>query len=43
MIIFNNKIYIFGGRNEREIFNDVWTFDLEKNQWKEEKCVGKTF
>eukprot|EP01090_Pellita_catalonica_P015953 TRINITY_DN4437_c0_g1_i1.p1 TRINITY_DN4437_c0_g1~~TRINITY_DN4437_c0_g1_i1.p1 ORF type:complete len:252 (+),score=35.33 TRINITY_DN4437_c0_g1_i1:252-1007(+) len=26
--VIGNKLYIFGGRNEFEFFNDVWTYDL---------------
>jgi mRNA-degrading endonuclease HigB of HigAB toxin-antitoxin module len=31
------KIYIFGGQNEDKLFNDLYTFDINTNKWKEIK------
>ena len=36
-ILYNNKMIIFGGRNELTIFNDLWIFDLSLSNWTEIK------
>ena len=37
---WNKKMYIFGGWNGREFFNDVITFDLEKMVWTKLQLSG---
>ncbi|KAI8977696.1 hypothetical protein BDF20DRAFT_581865 [Mycotypha africana] len=32
-VIFENKLYIFGGTNGRHLFNDIWSFDLHSRVW----------
>jgi len=39
--VFNKKMYIFGGWNGTEYFNDVITFDLEKMVWSKLNASGK--
>jgi len=29
------KIYLFGGRNGKEFFNDLWVLDLKKREWRQ--------
>ena len=31
--LVGKHIYILGGRNGNEFFNDLWVFDTEKEQW----------
>ncbi|KAJ5073642.1 kelch domain-containing protein [Anaeramoeba ignava] len=42
MIPYKKKFYIFGGvpSNQRR-FNDLWSFDIESNEWEEIKPKGK--
>lgn len=35
--IFENKMYVFGGRAEQQILNDLWRIDLATLQWEELK------
>lgn len=28
-VLIDNKIYLFGGRNEIKRMNDLWVFDIE--------------
>jgi hypothetical protein len=30
---YKKKMYIFGGKFEMELFDDVWSLDLESLQW----------
>ena len=34
--IIEDKIWIFGGSNNETIFNDLWTYDIQLSEWKEE-------
>ncbi|EAS07283.2 kelch motif protein (macronuclear) [Tetrahymena thermophila SB210] len=31
--VINNKMWVFGGSNSELLFNEFWTFDLQKNEW----------
>ena len=33
--IYKNNMYIFGGRNDNEKLNDIWKFDILKQEWSE--------
>ncbi len=36
---FDNKVYIFGGRNENDV-NDIYCFDPENSEWQEIEVQG---
>ncbi|KAK9430019.1 hypothetical protein V1505DRAFT_372433 [Lipomyces doorenjongii] len=38
--IFNGRLYIFGGTNSSECYNDTWCFDPIEVTWKQLSCVG---
>jgi len=40
--LWNKKMYIFGGWNGRDYFNDTLTFDLEKMIWSRLETSGTT-
>ncbi|KAI5867587.1 hypothetical protein GGS23DRAFT_184620 [Durotheca rogersii] len=40
MITFNDKMYLFGGTNGFQWFNDVWCYDPTVNQWAQLDCIG---
>ncbi|KAH1630784.1 hypothetical protein KXX39_002083 [Aspergillus fumigatus] len=40
MVSFNDKLYLFGGTNGLQWFNDVWSYDPRANQWSQLDCVG---
>ena len=40
VISYNEKLYLFGGTNGQQWFNDVWTFDPRANKWAQEDCIG---
>ncbi|BDD59974.1 hypothetical protein MAP00_005141 [Monascus purpureus] len=40
MVTFNDKLYLFGGTNGLEWFNDVWSYDPRANLWTQLDCVG---
>ena len=35
-----NKMYMFGGKNGKEILNDFWELDLDKLEWQQIKLSG---
>ncbi|KAJ8101360.1 hypothetical protein POJ06DRAFT_251290 [Lipomyces tetrasporus] len=39
-VVFNGKLYIFGGTNSTEWYNDTWCFDPVTGTWKQLSCVG---
>ncbi|KAK9236890.1 hypothetical protein V1525DRAFT_450967 [Lipomyces kononenkoae] len=39
-IVFNGKLYVFGGTNSSGSFNDTWCFDPITVTWKQLSCVG---
>ncbi|KAL2810398.1 hypothetical protein BJX63DRAFT_319081 [Aspergillus granulosus] len=40
IVSFNDKLYLFGGTNGLQWFNDVWSYDPRTNSWTELNCVG---
>ncbi|KAJ9658804.1 Negative regulator of mitotic exit [Coniosporium apollinis] len=40
MITWNDKLYLFGGTDGHEWFNDVWTYDPRTNEWEKLACIG---
>ncbi|THC91599.1 hypothetical protein EYZ11_008942 [Aspergillus tanneri] len=40
IVSFNDRLYLFGGTNGLQWFNDVWTYDPRANQWTQLDCVG---
>ncbi|KAI0835398.1 hypothetical protein F5Y06DRAFT_134056 [Hypoxylon sp. FL0890] len=40
MITFNDKMYLFGGTNGFQWFNDVWCYDPAVNKWAQLDCIG---
>ncbi|OTA81427.1 hypothetical protein M434DRAFT_210764 [Hypoxylon sp. CO27-5] len=40
MITFNDKMYLFGGTNGFQWFNDVWCYDPAVNKWTQLDCIG---
>ncbi|GAB1311644.1 Negative regulator of mitotic exit [Madurella fahalii] len=40
MVTFNDKLYLFGGTNGFQWFNDVWCYDPTTNLWSQLDCIG---
>ncbi|KAF7589792.1 Negative regulator of mitotic exit [Aspergillus hancockii] len=40
IVSFNDRLYLFGGTNGLQWFNDVWAYDPRANQWTQLDCVG---
>ncbi|KAK0730003.1 hypothetical protein B0H67DRAFT_596273 [Lasiosphaeris hirsuta] len=40
MITYNDKMYLFGGTNGFQWFNDVWCYDPNTNLWSQLDCIG---
>ncbi|KAL2269066.1 hypothetical protein VTJ83DRAFT_3912 [Remersonia thermophila] len=40
MVTFNDKLYLFGGTNGFQWFNDVWSYDPVTNAWTQLDCIG---
>ncbi|CAJ2504369.1 Uu.00g117630.m01.CDS01 [Anthostomella pinea] len=40
MITYNDKMYLFGGTNGFQWFNDVWCYDPAPNTWTQLPCIG---
>lgn len=40
VLVNETKIFIFGGTNGREYFNDLFVLDLEVMAWTQPKCEG---
>ncbi|EGC30007.1 hypothetical protein DICPUDRAFT_42073, partial [Dictyostelium purpureum] len=36
----DNKMYIYGGRNENEVFGDIFKYDMEKDTWEKISVNG---
>ncbi|RDA91929.1 hypothetical protein CP533_1291 [Ophiocordyceps camponoti-saundersi (nom. inval.)] len=40
MVTFNDRMYLFGGTNGFQWFNDVWCYDPSANSWTQLDCIG---
>ncbi|SPN99806.1 related to cell polarity protein tea1p [Cephalotrichum gorgonifer] len=40
MVTYNDKLYLFGGTNGYQWFNDVWCYDPSVNKWSQLDCIG---
>ncbi|KAG6001376.1 hypothetical protein E4U21_004409 [Claviceps maximensis] len=40
MITYNDKMYLFGGTNGFQWFNDMWCYDPASNSWSQLDCIG---
>ncbi|KXJ94043.1 hypothetical protein Micbo1qcDRAFT_187874 [Microdochium bolleyi] len=40
MITYDDKLYLFGGTNGFQWFNDVWCYDPAVNKWAQLDCIG---
>ncbi|GJN67462.1 negative regulator of mitotic exit [Purpureocillium lilacinum] len=40
MVTYNDKMYLFGGTNGYQWFNDVWCYDPAINTWAQLDCIG---
>ncbi|KAJ5130558.1 uncharacterized protein N7515_006597 [Penicillium bovifimosum] len=40
IVSYNDKLFLFGGTNGVQWFNDVWSYDHIANSWTEIDCVG---
>lgn len=40
MITYNDKMYLFGGTNGFQWFNDVWCYDPAVSKWAQLDCIG---
>ncbi|KAF3350234.1 hypothetical protein VD0002_g6087 [Verticillium dahliae] len=40
VITYNDKMYLFGGTNGYQWFNDVWCYDPALNEWSQMDCIG---
>ncbi|KAK5663165.1 hypothetical protein OQA88_6582 [Cercophora sp. LCS_1] len=40
MVTYNDKMYLFGGTNGFQWFNDVWCYDPVPNAWTQLDCIG---
>lgn len=40
IVSYNEKLFLFGGTNGMQWFNDVWCYDFVANSWTEIDCVG---
>ncbi|CEP12984.1 hypothetical protein [Parasitella parasitica] len=39
-VIYDKKLYVFGGMNANHLFNDIWCFDLVACTWHQISAVG---
>lgn len=40
VVSYNDKMYLFGGTNGFQWFNDVWCYDPAVNAWSQLDCIG---
>ncbi|QDS68497.1 hypothetical protein FKW77_010864 [Venturia effusa] len=40
IVTWQDKLYLFGGTDGSQWFNDVWTYDPRTNSWSELDCIG---
>ncbi|CEI92921.1 hypothetical protein RMCBS344292_07168 [Rhizopus microsporus] len=39
-VVYDNKLYIFGGINASHLYNDIWCLDLVTRVWSQVEAVG---
>ena len=39
-VLFTNKLLIFSGRNEEQVYQDVWEFSLDSSSWRQVSPYG---
>ncbi|UJO24961.1 Tip elongation aberrant protein 1 [Fulvia fulva] len=40
MITWGDKLYLFGGTDGVQWFNDVWSYSPHSNSWTQQECIG---
>ena len=40
-VIYNERMYIFGGKGQKGLLSDLWSFDLKNFEWRQEKLPSK--
>ncbi|OAL39872.1 hypothetical protein AYO20_00784 [Fonsecaea nubica] len=40
IISYNDQLFLFGGTNGTQWFNDVWTYSPVTNVWTQQDCIG---
>ncbi|KIV95771.1 hypothetical protein PV10_03386 [Exophiala mesophila] len=40
IVSYNDQLYLFGGTNGTQWFNDVWTYSPATNSWAQQDCIG---
>lgn len=40
MVTWNTKLFLFGGTDGVNWYNDVWCYDLNTNIWTNQECIG---
>ncbi|KAE9983892.1 hypothetical protein Vi05172_g9889 [Venturia inaequalis] len=40
IVTWQDKLFLFGGTDGTQWFNDVWTYDPRTNSWSELDCIG---
>ncbi|QIW98342.1 hypothetical protein AMS68_003860 [Peltaster fructicola] len=40
MVTWNDKLYLFGGTDGVQWFNDVWSYSPHTNSWTQLECIG---
>lgn len=40
MVIFEAKLYVFGGTDGAFHYNDTWCYDIATRTWTELQCIG---
>ncbi|KAI9307903.1 hypothetical protein BJ944DRAFT_237469 [Cunninghamella echinulata] len=39
-VVFENRLYIFGGSDGKHLYNDIWCFDFHSRQWHQIPAAG---
>ncbi|KIX07905.1 uncharacterized protein Z518_02559 [Rhinocladiella mackenziei CBS 650.93] len=40
IVSYNDQLFLFGGTNGTQWFNDVWTYSPATNAWTQQDCIG---
>ncbi|KAL9619823.1 MAG: hypothetical protein Q9160_005563 [Pyrenula sp. 1 TL-2023] len=40
VISYQDQLFLFGGTNGTQWFNDVWSYDPRTNTWSQQDCIG---